>query len=464
MGTYLTCYPGVYTERERKALAEFAATSRAIAERGPVDVSRLISGGYPEGTPGIPKCAHVSEALVRYYNEKYLPDQKLYNDDAYAKAAGYRGMLALPTLVAYEHLLQIAVPPAARDEFIASNLWRKVTNVAPICVGDTIWFVVDYLNFKDLTPASGSIYRTISVACGGSMYNQSGQLVSRMDMKWYENLRTYAGDAPEIASPFVLVDWQTRPDHYYTDDDWAKMQSIWANEYDRGAEVLYWDDVAVGDEPAWTLDGPFDDTPNPTEPWGPGCGGSRSLRHEYTDPEIFKTMIRNPVDGIYRLPSRRASFPDIPDELGTVFSTGSGFGEWSFAASDDPASPPPPRAILINFFGRDVALRHIMNYIGEHGKLLDISWGIMNCPMFAAKGYDFPEDPDIPRFLDVLPDKRGIIQTHGLERDAMIVKSRVFEKGVECGQHYVRLAWWIETIDGQIFESGHATVALPAKE
>lgn len=463
MGKFLTCYPGVYTAREAEAFSQLAATSKAIADRGAIDPQRLVSGGYPEGTPGIPKSAVVSEALVRYYNGKYLPDHPIYHDDAYAKAAGYEGIVALPTLVAYEHLLQVAVPPAARDEFVASNLWRKVTNVAPIYIGDTIHFAIDYLNFKDITPVAGSEYRTISIACGGSMFNQDGKLVSRMDMKWYENLRTYAGEAPEIVSPFVMVEWQTRPDHYYTDEDWATMQDIWAKEYNRGSEVLYWDDVAVGDEPAWTLDGPFDDTPNPTDPWGPGCGGSRSLRHEYTDPEIFKTMIRNPVDGIYRLPSRRASFPDVPEELGVTFSTGGGFGEWSFEANDDPACPPPPRAIFINFFGRDVALRHIVNYMGDHGRLCDISWGIMNCPMFEEKGFSFPEDPDIPRFLDVLPDKKDIIQTHGLERDAMLVKSRVFEKGVENGEHIIRLAWWIETIDGQIFEAGHATVALPTR-
>ncbi len=250
MSQYKLCRPNVFDENETAAFAEMAAISEAIAARGPVDPKRLVAGGYPAGTAGIPACAHVSEALIRYYNSKYLPDHPIYNDDAYAKAAGFRGIVALPTLVAYEHLLQIAVPPRARDEFVASNLWRKVTNVAPIYAGDTIWFAVDYLNFKDITPAAGSEYRTISIACGGSMYNQNAELVSRMDMKWYENLRTYAGEKPEIRSPFVIVEWQTRPDHYYTDEDWSTMQEIWANEFNRGAEPLYWEDVSIGDEPA----------------------------------------------------------------------------------------------------------------------------------------------------------------------------------------------------------------------
>ncbi len=465
MSQFKIHYPNVLDEQELVGFKKMAAISKAIADRGPVDPKKLVSGGYPEGTVGIPESSYVSEELVRYYNGKFLPDHPLYNDDAYAQSLGYQGLLAIPTLGAYEHLIQIAVPPEARDEFVASNLWRKVTNVAPIYIGDTLWFAVDYLSFKDLTPAEGSIYRTISIYCGCSVYNQNAELVSRMDMKWYENLRTYEGEKPEIHVPFVKVNWQTRPDHYYTDEDWAKMQQIWANEYNRGSEILYWEDVKVAAEPAGTLGGPFDGTPNPTNPWGPGCGGSRSLRHEYTDLDTFAKMIRNPKDGIYRLEKRSMSFPDVPAELGSVFSTGGGggFGEWSFEANDDPTCEPPNRSIFINFFGRDVALRHIFNYMGEHGKLKDISWGIMDCKMFAAKGFDFPEDPNIPRFLDVLPDKKDVVMTHGLERDVMLIKSRVFEKYIENGDHVVKLAWWIETIDGWTYESGHATIALPTK-
>lgn len=465
MSQFKTNFPNKWDEREQAAFSKMYGISKAIADRGPVDPNKLVSGGYPEGTVGIPESYYVSEAIVRYFNEKYLPDFPLYTDDAFAKAAGYQACVAIPTLAAHEHLIQIAVPPEARDEFVASNLWRKVTNVAPIYAGDTLWFAIDYLSFKDLTPAEGSIYRTISIYCGCSTYNQNAELVSRMDMKWYENLRTYEGETPDIQIPFVKVNWQTRPDHYYTDDDWTAIRDILSKEHNRGSDVLYWEDVSIGDEPAWTVDGPFDDTPNPPDPWGPGYGGSRSLYREYADDETFAKMIRNPHDGIYRLQKRSMSFPEIPEGLTTAFSNGGGgaFGEWSFEASDDPTSEPPERAIFINFFGRDVALRHIFNYMGHHGKLKDLSWGIMDCKMFAAKGFDFPEDPNIPRFLDVLPDMKDVVMTHGLERDCMIIKSRVFEKCIENGDHVVKLAWWIETIDGLVFESGHATIALPTK-
>lgn len=463
MYTFKMCYPGIYDEKEQKAFDELDAISRSFAERGPIDPANLVSGGYPAGTPGIQEPAVISQDILSYYNEKYLPDEPLYHDKTYAQALGYKSVPALITIAAYEHMLQIPVPPFARDEFIASNLWRKVTSVKPMYAGDTIWFTVDYLNWKDITPANGSIYRTISIACGGSMYNQKGELVSRMDMKWYENLRTYEGEKPEIKMPFVMVDWQTRPEHIYTDDDWQRMHDIWKNEYRRGSDILYWDDVSIGDTPSWTLDGPFDDTPNPAEPWGPGAGGSRSLRKEYMDEATFKTMIRNPHDGIYRLSKRSLSYPELPQELIANFSIGGGFGDLSFTADDDPRCPSGPRAIFINFFGRDVALRHIQNWMGDHGILRDISWGIMNCACFRSVGYDFPEDPDIPDFLSVVPEMKDAIPTHGLERDVMLIKSRVFDKCIVDGEYQVKLAWWIETIDGQLYESGHATVVLPKR-
>lgn len=463
MYTFKIRYPGIYDEAEKTAFEDLDSISKNLVARGKIDPQKLVAGCYAKDTPGIMEPAVISHELLAYYNEKYLPDEPLYHDSAYARACGYDDIPALMTLAAYEHMLQIPVPPAGRDEFIASNLWRKVTSVKPMYAGDTLWFTVDYMTWKDITPVQGSFYRTISIASGGSIYNQNGELVSRMDMKWYENLRTYEGKKPELKMPFIMVEWQNRPEHVYTDADWKFMREIWKNEHRQGCEPRYWDDVAVGDTPAWTLDGPFDDTPNPAEPWGPGAGGSRSLRRDYMDEAIFSTMIRNPYDGIYRLPKRSMSYPDIPQELIANFSIGGGFGDLSFASSDDPSAPSGPRAIFINFLGRDVALRHIQNWMGDHGILRDISWGIMNCACFKAIGYDFPEDPDIPDFLSVVPEMQNAVPTHGLERDVMLVKSKVFDKCIVGKEHQVKLAWWIETIDGQLYESGHATIVLPKR-
>ena len=44
-----------------------------------------------------------------------------------------------------------------------------------------------------------------------------------------------------------------------------------------------------------------------------------------------------------------------------------------------------------------------------------------------------------------------------------IVKSQVYDKYVRDGEFLIELGWWIETIDGNIWEEGGATVKLPSK-
>ena len=120
--------------------------------------------------------------------------------------------------------------------------------------------------------------------------------------------------------------------------------------------------------------------------------------------------------------------------------------------------------MFINFMGRDFALRHINNFMGDHGKLVNIQWGIMSQESLASRGFTVPASPNAKEFLHVVPEKKGQpITEHGMERDVMWVKSYVFDKFCEDGKHYVRLAWWIDTILGETFQSGWATLELPSK-
>ena len=107
--------------------------------------------------------------------------------------------------------------------------------------------------------------------------------------------------------------------------------------------------------------------------------------------------------------------------------------------------------MFINFMGRDFVLRHLNNFMGDKGKLVNIKWGIMSPDSLHERGFDVPASPNAVDFLSVVPEKAGKpILIHGLERDVMWVKSYVFDKFCEDGKHYVKLAWWIDTIEGAI--------------
>lgn len=464
MSDFKLRYPGQYDEREKPLIEEYAAQCAAIAARGPIDVQALIAGALPTDTPGLGPVVNVREDMVMYNNLKYNPDEPILTDEQYAKKAGYDGILAMPTFAAHDDTFMVPIPHGMRDIMLVSGLNHSVTAHRPIYIGDTLYLVADERHFTDLTPPEGSIYRSMAIETHGSIYNQKGELVNSVIFRVTENLKTYEeGKKPEEFMFWEGPDWAARPDHYYSDADWDLIREIWSKEYRRGEEVLYWEDVNIGDEPAWTLDGPIDDSVEPTKPWGMGIGGSRSLKREIMNPEIFKTMVRNPHDGIWRLEKRSMSYPAFPEDAKPKYGVDLGGGSTSFMDNDDPTSVPQDRFIFINFLGRDFAIRHFTNWAGDRGWLKNISWGIMPDECMRAYGYNLPINPEALRFLDAVPDKKGSCLHHGMERDVFLVKSRVIEKFVEDGEHLVKLAWWIEVITGEMIEEGQATVRLPSK-
>lgn len=123
------------------------------------------------------------------------------------------------------------------------------------------------------------------------------------------------------------------------------------------------------------------------------------------------------------------------------------------------------RSFLINYMGRDIAIRHINNWMGDKGWLCRIHWSSMKSWQHAAFGKPgFPVDPDSEQALAKIPIMKGkYMNAHGLTTDVAIVKSYVLDKYVRDTEYFVELGWWIESIDGYIWEEGSATVKLPSK-
>ena len=81
----------------------------------------------------------------------------------------------------------------------------------------------------------------------------------------------------------------------------------------------------------------------------------------------------------------------------------------------------------------------------------------------AALGKTVPKDPGCEYFLGKVPFMAGKhALAHGLTGDLAVVKSYVYDKYVRDGEFFVDLAWWIETIEGDIWLEGGATVKLPS--
>jgi hypothetical protein len=463
-----TVYPGVYTGRDAEPVAAYLAANRALEERAPIDPRALATGALPPDTPGLGPKLEVTEAMVRYNNAKYDPDNRLLNDAGYAQALGYRDIQAMPCYGAHDDTFMAPYPPEARDTLLVSQLNHSVTSYAPVYPGDTLYLISDRRRLIDRTPPEGSIYRHVNLITWGSVYNQRGEKINDTVWRVTESEKLYKpGRRPAkmgFAEMWEAPDWMARPAHYYTDGDWDFIKGVWAGERRRGAEPLYWEDVEIGDQPAWTADGPIDESPAPSVPYGQGIGGSRSLRREIVNPATFATMIRGENDGIYRLPAREDRVPPVPDGVRPFFQADPEGTELIGALdSKDIHTAAVDRAALVNFLGRDLAVRHLSNWMGDHGWLHNIRWGIMPAEAHAALGKTVPKDAGAEYFLGKVPFMAGKqALAHGLTGDLALVKSYVYSKQVRGGMFLVDLVWWIETIAGDIWQEGGATVGLPS--
>ncbi len=452
---------GQYTQREKEGLKIFLDEARALEARGPIDVAAMLRDELPENMPGKPIKWEVKGEMMTYHASKYDPDNKLYFDDEYARALGYKARIAPPTFAGCDDLVLTAFPMKYRDIMCVSSLDNSVEPLAPIYEGDTLYTVKDAITIRDITPVEGGEYRNFCIMCYGSVYNQDGVKVANLRFGASENLKSWAGEPEPGVMPWESPDWWARPEPRYTDADYEKIIGIWKNEHIQGDVPLYWEDVEVGFQPTPTAEGPIESSASPTPPYGMGIGGSRTLRHELMEPDYQEKMIRCEETGIWypqnpadltpaAPPHQRKGGPMAPDML-----------------KEKEPEPYPThaahRGIFINFIGRDYALRHISNWMGAHGWLKEIRWGIMTD--LKDQGYTFPMNDHIPYYLKAIPAAQGkYINAHGLQYDTMIIQSQVLEKYVLNGEYLVKLGWWIETYDGGVFEHGDAIVRLPHKE
>lgn len=475
---FIVRYPGQYDEREQKALDEWWAQAQAINNRGSIDVKALIEGTLPKETPGIGPVLPVTEAMVKYNHAKYEQENPLFNDAEYAKKAGYKDIPAYMTFGAPDDVYTSAFPPEARDTLLVSQASHWVENYTDIYPGDTLYFVTDERKMLDLTPAEGSVYRSTALYNAGTVYNQRGEIVNKVGIHYVESVKTYKpGRKPENFEAMGFMgfwedpDWMQKEDHVYTDPDYAYMKSVWEKEEIRGSEPRYWEDVKIGDKPAHVLEGPIIESVLPAFPFGQGLGGTRTMKKEILDPEVKKTMVKD-AHGILRLPKESDYTPRVPDGAKASFMVEDGRGEalnekmenenMDVDTADIHAAEGDMRAAIINFFGRDVSVHAINNWMGDAGRIHSVRWSIMPPETHAAFGKPVPESPYYVHWIEQAPGmEHAHVNSHGLTRDTAEVFSVVTDKYVKNGKYLVKLIWWIKDLQDTIWINGCTEVELP---
>lgn len=428
---FLYMYPGKYDDVEKRAFEELNRRFEQIRNTD-LDIDDLVADKLPEDHPRLGASWVVTRDIMLYNAAKYDPDNPLYTDEQYAVNAGYRGLLAYPTISCHDDTYTIGYPSAARDVFLVTGLDSTNTFHAPICEGDRLFLVHDDHYFYDNTAPEGNTFRTINLTHKGSVYNQRGELVNTLTWCFGESGKRLLdrGEAAAIQGP-PMIEVRRKPDHVYTDEDYEFIMSVWEQEFRRGSQPLYWEDVSIGDMPAPTMDGPIVEgaLPHRTLPCGCGNGGYPALRRELLDPELRKTLLRDEKSGVY-------------------YKEGQNKGRFGFTG--------------INLVTRDYAVHHINNWMGEKGKLTSISWSARHWD--ESYGPVLPRHPEASTYLQkvpVIPQNQacGFPSAH----DIYYIRSYVTDKYLKNNRYLVDLVWWNTSIFGDINIEGCATVELPSR-
>lgn len=440
MSQYDVFYPGVYSEEDKKALDAYLAEAEAINNRGPIDPTKLATGEL-KGVPGVCGGHRGFMTLkpweVAYETSNYDPENPLFNDEEYAKKYGYKTTPAVPLAGNMEGNAE-AMPHELRDNLIISGLNHVVKFVKPVYPGDTIYTVCNHREIEDLT-VPGSELRTFAIYGSGCVYNQDGELVTEVYDRVKESLRRNTDPAKRNPTPIPKWEcpawWDLRPRHKYTEADWALIKGVWANEPKPHDDAIFFEDVNVGDHPFEFIEGPVTHL-DQIKYHGLGEIGSPSLKVLMNDPFMSKALEYDEATGEYH-------------EMNGVGHLEDGY-------------VPNHRPAFYNHMPIFYVCRAFQNWIGNAAKLDTVAWRIMNnLPGYENDIREFPEEDS---YIGLVPELAGKkIDTHGMAGDLIWIKTYVADKYQQNGENIVKVVYWIQTIDEEIYEEGYVLVKLPSK-
>lgn len=459
MDEFLTLYPGQYLPEEKKAMLSYRNKLNALNAGPEPTPEDLLSGKIQtDDNPGIPAVQQVTLEAAQEMARQYDPENPLYYDEAYAEKSPYGGLIAMSVFPCPKGGFFGGLSDDFGDVKSVREHHHYVEFFEPIHVGDTLYTVVTNRDFSDITPATGSTYRTWALRGTGKVYNQKGQLVMVQTCGAKECFRIYADPEKRTWNKEMeTIDWSDHIIHHYTDEDWDTIRGYWAQEQRRGNSPLYWEDVSVGDQPPVTCDGPFTTPEKSPLCCGPSqndwalrqrfgeAHNTRDQFGQYHIPDVEAAEVEAARQKRAAMPPRKPKPGEKPRPLG---------GNSPFEIRG--------RASLENYTGRNTALRAIMNYMGDWGRLKKLSWAIGTQD---ETHLGIPWHPNrVSSFASVPGMEHCHADIHGEAGDVAINCMVVTRKYTDHGQHLIDLTWWCETLDGQIFTEGTATIALPSKE
>ncbi len=181
--------------------------------------------------------------VIRHYSWGIGDDNPLFADPEYAKTTKWGGIIASPTF--FFGLWDAVVAPGLPDvQWYYSGIDAEFYH--PIRRNDTVTATAEYV---DVQPLSGKTVANMLVQTGDVRYHdQDGKLLTKVLSHCFRVARQSAKGG---------LSYAPREKHVFSAEELEKIASAQVNEYVRGAEPLYWEDVEVGSALPGTVRGPI---------------------------------------------------------------------------------------------------------------------------------------------------------------------------------------------------------------
>lgn len=433
LDNYQIFFPGKYTDQEAEAIAKAVEKANAPA---------------PADSPFAPKPQTVNYERMKIYNKAWAPLNPLYNDDSYAEKSATNGITAYPCYVSAMgmgpqvpgELGEKARPFGCEVQIPGGNFDTELQYFLPIRPGETYYPKSCGGYIEDCTPEGGAPYRLFRTVGIGELYNRDGQLVCRSIGSQFTGLIRYID--PEKASPPDMSSMKhfslLRECHTYTDDDYDMIRDLWRKEKIRSGDTLYWEDVNIGDEPAWTCDGPVT---------------AVDLIRYHTDTLFNSNSLRDEI-------LNNKLRPMMPTDQYNMH-----YNDWAMHFCS--LNIPNARPYYYNTTCRNQILRMVTNWMSDAGLVASVSWRLGQEHRGVDDFNHFPEGFCRESWLLKVPYLKAenkYINAHGMVGDLSICKGYVYNKYADETGKYVEMAAWSETIEGLITEECRIVVKLPSRE
>lgn len=332
---------------------------------------------------------------------KVDPWNPLYNNEAYARSTRWGTPIAHPFLTdGYVLGPEQSMLQARKGYFTYFYLiGHESEYYQPIRLGDTIRVWRKRPILEDSTDLSGKGPRMFRYVDGQCDYiNQRDEIVGKFAQMCY--LTLYEG-APPVEKQL--------PDYGYTQKELDHIIKLVEDEKLRGSQILFWEDVKVGDSTPITATGPINLRPFD---WPTYLPTSKRAVAKYEEP------FGGPIQ-----------FGYIPDrKTGLIYMIKGGVGRHADSRASQYEGG--RQAWGFNFDTRDPLIRAVTNWMGDDGFITKFTWRhVWRTPL----------------------------------GDNLYVNGKVVKKYVENGEHLVDMKFWCLDMRGCITDMSYATVKLVSK-